>query len=108
MDAYMTQTVLIETALVGPPKPGTLVLASAYRWLGHVGQFDYYACISCRTEYPAGAYESESVLLTIDDPPLFVRASVEPLRNIRCNGHIIDQCPWCRPDSHPWTAGRGK
>lgn len=24
-----------------------------------------------------------------------------------CNGHMISLCPWCRPDSKPWTNGRG-
>ena len=25
-----------------------------------------------------------------------------------CNGQVINRCPWCRPDSRPWKAGRGK
>lgn len=24
-----------------------------------------------------------------------------------CNGHPIELCPWCRPDSKAWTNGRG-
>jgi hypothetical protein len=27
--------------------------------------------------------------------------------HIKCNGHKINKCPWCRPDSTPWTNGRG-
>ena len=26
---------------------------------------------------------------------------------IRCNGTIIQLCPWCRPDTRPWQYGRG-
>ena len=25
-----------------------------------------------------------------------------------CNGTQIAKCPWCRSDSKPWFAGRGK
>jgi hypothetical protein len=47
--------------------------------------FDYYCCVDCGTEYP--------------------KKDNEP---ITCNGDIIGQCPWCRPDSKPWANGRGK
>lgn len=36
------------------------------------------------------------------------RFTREPSRSMTCNGHVIDLCPWCRPDSKPWTKGRGK
>ena len=26
---------------------------------------------------------------------------------IKCNSHIIQLCPWCRPDSKKWHHGRG-
>ncbi|TYO96742.1 hypothetical protein EDC39_11230 [Geothermobacter ehrlichii] len=25
----------------------------------------------------------------------------------RCNGVLINRCPWCREDSRPWRNGRG-
>lgn len=25
---------------------------------------------------------------------------------VKCNGSVILRCPWCRPDSRPWTNGR--
>lgn len=27
---------------------------------------------------------------------------------ITCNGQVILQCPWCRPDSAPWIHARGE
>lgn len=46
--------------------------------------YDYFRCVDCGTEFPE-----------IDG-------------SASCNGHKISRCPWCRPDSKPWTAGRGK
>lgn len=43
----------------------------------------YFMCKECKTVFPM-----------IDG-------------EIKCNGYITDQCPWCRPDSKPWTYGRG-
>lgn len=83
---------------IGPPVPGTLVLASSYQYLGLVGPFDYYRCVSCNSEYPAKYPEVHSVFT-----PLIER----PHPDIRCNGHSIKLCPWCRVDSKPWSAGRG-
>ena len=28
-------------------------------------------------------------------------------RQVLANGHVITQCPWCRPDSEAWKHGRG-
>ena len=50
-----------------------------------IDQFDWYVCVDCGTEYPQA--DSGSTM---------------------CNGHIIDLCPWCRPDSAPWKHGRGE
>lgn len=52
----------------------------------HLGLLEYgwYRCTNCKTSYPV-----------IDGA-------------IRCNGHSIELCPWCRVDSKPWTKGRGK
>ena len=42
--------------------------------------FRYYECVDCGTRYP----------------------------DARCNGKETGGlCPWCRPDSKPWTNGRG-
>lgn len=49
-----------------------------------------YYCIDCNTIYP---------------PVGSVAASVLGLA--MCNGHPINVCPWCRPDSRPWMNGRG-
>lgn len=27
---------------------------------------------------------------------------------VSCNGRAITLCPWCRPDSRTWQAGRGR
>ena len=43
----------------------------------------HYTCETCQTSYPV-----------IDG-------------EIRCNGHVVDRCPWCRTDSAPWKNGRG-
>ena len=26
---------------------------------------------------------------------------------VKCNGHIINKCPWCRSDTKPCENGRG-
>jgi hypothetical protein len=44
-----------------------------------VNAHQYFRCRDCHTDYAAA----------------------------RCNGRQIDLCPWCRPDSKPWTNGRG-
>lgn len=63
---------------------GRLQLMSGWgRRLGTAGPDEHWSCITCSTSFP-------------------VIADV-----IRCNGHIIDLCPWCRSDSAPWTNGRG-
>jgi hypothetical protein len=49
----------------------------------------YYMCVDCGTAYPANSN------LDLD-------------RIAKCNGHIIDLCPWCRPDSQSWRNGRGE
>ena len=44
---------------------------------------EYRQCVDCSTTYP----------------------EIGPVA--MCNGHQIDKCPWCRPDSKPWVHGRG-
>jgi predicted RNA-binding Zn-ribbon protein involved in translation (DUF1610 family) len=64
------------------PPPGTLKDVG----VGTLGlaKYRYSACLTCGTEYPhLGPGPS-------------------------CNGHQIHRCPWCRPDSQPWTHGRGR
>ena len=51
---------------------------------GQDGADAMYKCCDCGTEYP------------------FIN------ERIRCNGHEITLCPWCREDSKPWTNGRGE
>jgi len=62
--------------------PGALLPGRIQAQLGLV-RYNYFACADCKTEFPQIGGE------------------------IRCNGHNIAQCPWCRPDSKPWTDGRG-
>jgi hypothetical protein len=59
---------------------GRLKYLTEYAADGH----DLYRCLDCRTVYPVISGK------------------------IRCNGHVIRLCPWCRPDSRPWTSGRGE
>lgn len=97
-----------SVAFVGPPVPGTLELADVYRFLGHVGPFDYYRCICCGSEYPATRQAPESVHPLWPIKELYPsQLQLQPFADIRCNGHSITLCPWCRVDSKPWTAGRG-
>jgi hypothetical protein len=63
---------------------GQLVFEQAYCYLGLLGPWDYYKCANCSTSFPE-----------IDG-------------EIRCNGHAIELCPWCRADSAPWRKGRGR
>lgn len=49
--------------------------------------YEYFRCVDCGTEYPT--------------------TSTNKGFGVSCNGHLIDLCPWCRPDSKPWTNGRG-
>jgi len=69
---------------VSPAVPGTLVMMAGWgRRLGIAGPNEHWTCPTCSTTFPVigGA--------------------------IRCNGHTITLCPWCRSDSAPWTRGRG-
>ncbi len=45
--------------------------------------YNYFRCDDCGGDYPV-----------IDG-------------RIKCNGHAITLCPWCRPDSEPFKNGRG-
>lgn len=47
-------------------------------------EYDYMRCVDCGEEYP------------------IVRGAA------MCNGHTINKCPYCRPDSVPWKFGRGE
>lgn len=51
--------------------------------LGMEGGFLWFRCLDCGTTFPM----------------------IGGL--IMCNGHSIAVCPWCRPDTKPWIAGRG-
>lgn len=51
--------------------------------LGIANSYRYSECIDCGSQYPHVRFGAS------------------------CNGHDITLCPWCRPDSAPWTAGRG-
>lgn len=75
---------------VTPPKDDTAPPAKTGRLVPtgtqQLGEFDmclYDKCVDCGTTYPV-----------IRDTAM-------------CNGHKIDLCPWCRPDSRPWFRGRG-
>lgn len=57
------------------------------------GAKGHVMCVDCKTQYPVSEYYDR-----IDD---------EIKSGIKCNGHIITLCPWCRPDSEPWKHGRG-
>lgn len=46
-------------------------------------KIQFFECVNCESNYPVIAGE------------------------ISCNGVVIELCPWCRPDSKPWTNGRG-
>lgn len=100
----------MQTEVVGPPVPGTLYLASAYRFLGHLGPFDYYRCVCCSSEYLAVREDSDTSTYPYSAVSVLkpqYQLQLQPLADIRCNGHRITLCPWCRADSKPWTAGRG-
>lgn len=62
-------------------KTGVLRYIGRYK-LAHQ-MYDYFRCVDCGTEFPQ------------------IGGSAS------CNGRKIARCPWCRPDSKPWTAGRG-
>lgn len=51
----------------------------------------FYKCVDCGTEFPE-----------IKNLEVF-----PPTVAIKCNDADINLCPWCRPDSKPWTNGRG-
>ena len=46
-------------------------------------KYEFRACVDCGTEY------------------------IVMGGRLMCNDHEISLCPWCRPDSRPWFAGRG-
>ncbi len=57
------------------------------------GELEYvagfqYECVDCHTTYP-------------------MNHDIKVKEKASCNGHKISLCPWCRPDSKPWLAGRG-
>lgn len=52
----------------------------------------HHACVDCETMYP--------VLVDYDE-------DWNPTSAVKCNGHVITVCPWCRPDSESWKHGRG-
>ncbi len=66
-----------------------------------VGRHDHehYGCVDCGTLFP--------VLIDWDNGVGAVGQSWNEVRAIKCNGHAITVCPWCRPDSKPWENGRG-
>ena len=43
----------------------------------------HYKCIDCETIFPVIGL------------------------SIKCNGHNISKCPWCRADTEIWQNGRG-
>lgn len=55
------------------------------------GAKGWMKCVDCGTQYPILEYMDNG----------------EIKEGIRCNGHTIELCPWCRPDSMPWMHGRG-
>jgi DNA-directed RNA polymerase subunit RPC12/RpoP len=59
-----------------------------------VGRLDHphYECVDCGTRYPLIREYDEEWNETMA---------------IKCNGHVITVCPWCRPDNEPWEHGRG-
>lgn len=76
---------------------GTL-LSIGIKRLG-LEQYEYVKCVNCATEYPI--LERTNYNTCIADGALITT------RAPSCNGHNIDQCPWCREDSEPWKNGRG-
>jgi len=55
----------------------------AYRFCLPAEEYLLWRCSECKTEFPE-----------IDG-------------KIMCNGHHIQDCPWCRKDSEPFKNGRG-
>jgi hypothetical protein len=72
----------IDRVFVGPPWPGTLNYAGTSSY-GLQVELSRVRCNACGTEFP------------------LIKGT------IRCNGQVIEECPWCRPGSMLWTAGRG-
>lgn len=70
-------------ALVGRHAAAT-VKTGQLRYFSEVKRTTYLECVDCLTVYQ-----------TIQGAT-------------RCNGHVISLCPWCRPDSKPYTNGRGE
>ncbi len=66
-------------------KTGRLIDAGHHK-LGAFERYRYSKCVDCETMYP---HSNQKAL------------------GPSCNGAMIDLCPWCRPDSKPWTNGRG-
>lgn len=73
--------------------PGRLILTRVNAPLGPFERYDFYECQDCHTTYP----KMTKIPYGQD----------EPVTAIFCNGRAIEQCPWCRLDSHPWMYGRG-
>lgn len=66
-----------------PDKTGKLVSIGRQQ-LGYA-TIEHYKCVDCETTYPASSSDAIAV----------------------CNSIEIDLCPYCRPDSKPFTHGRG-
>jgi hypothetical protein len=72
----------IDRVFVGPPRPGTLNCSGTGNYC--LVEISRVLCNAWGTEFP------------------IIKG------NIRCNGHVIEECPWCRLGSLPWTTGRGE
>lgn len=53
--------------------------------LGAFMEYEWFRCVDCGAGFPREDYGST-----------------------KCNGIVINLCPWCRPDSEPWKNGRGR
>lgn len=53
---------------------------------GLLTEVEWWKCVDCQTVYYGGHSQ----------------------KGAQCNGWKIAKCPWCRPDSEPWTHGRGE
>lgn len=88
MQADPTVAVSAKLMMTTEAKTGRL------KKLEHTGRHDHahYECVDCGTRYP--------VLVEYDE-------EWNTTQTIKCNGHPITLCPWCRPDSEPWKNSRG-
>lgn len=78
-------------------KRGTLLSIGLHHYCGILTEF--VRCVNCATEYPI--LERTNYETCIQD------GAIITTRSPSCNRHDIDQCPFCREDSKPWTNGRG-